>query len=370
MNIISNIENRTTEPEHMTGKVAVVTGVTGQDGSYLSQFLLELGYSVYGVVRRTSQPQSGRALISHLLDSPNFNIVSGDLSDQGSLENIVRTTKPDEFYNLGAQSFVPESWISPIHTADVTGLGTLRCLEAIRIHAPECRFYQAGSSEQFGKVLEVPQNEETPFYPRSPYGCAKVFAFEITRNYRESHSLYACTGILFNHESPRRGIEFVTRKVSLSAARIKHRVQKTLEIGNVEAKRDWGFAGDYVQMMWKMLQNEKPDDYVISTGETHTVRDMIDVAFERIGMPLTWNGEGVGKYAVDEEGVKRVVTNERFFRPAEVDVLIGDPKKAIEDMGWKPVVGFEELIQMMVDSDDELVDNAIKKGEEVPIPMF
>ena len=352
----------------MGRKVAIVTGVTGQDGSYLSEFLLETGYKVFGMVRRTSQPQSGRALISHLLKYPEFKIVNGDLTDQGSIENVVRETNPDEFYNLGAQSFVPESWNSPIHTANVTGMGTLRCLEAIRLHAPSCKFYQAGSSEQFGKVVDVPQTESTPFYPRSPYGCAKVFAYEITRNYRESHGLFACTGIMFNHESPRRGVEFVTRKVSLSAARIKNGVQESMEIGNVEAKRDWGFAGDYVQMMWKMLQNESPIDYIIASGETHSVREMIDVAFDRIGVPLTWSGKGVDTIAKDTDGVVRIHTVERFFRPAEVDLLIGSPEKAAVELGWKPVVGFEELMHMMVDSDDRLVADAIMKGQEPPIP--
>ena len=350
------------------GKAAIITGVTGQDGSYLAELLLSKGYHVYGLVRRTSQPTQGRSLINHLLKNERFHLVNGDLTDQSSIDNAVNEIQPDEFYNLGAQSFVPESWRSPTMTADVTGLGALRCLEAIKLVKPDCRFYQAGSSEQFGEVREIPQNELTPFYPRSPYGCAKVFAYEITRNYRESYGLYACTGILFNHESPRRGLEFVTRKVTMTVARISSGLDEFLSIGNVKAKRDWGFAGDYVEMQWRMLQQEEPEDFVVATGETHSVQDMINMAFSRVGFDLTWSGEGVDTIATDKEGVVRVKTNPKFFRPAEVDLLVGDYTLASEKLGWKPSTSFEELVNMMVDSDVKIVENALENGLQPPIP--
>tara|TARA_B100000282_G_scaffold81111_1_gene56384 strand:- start:1173 stop:1943 length:771 start_codon:yes stop_codon:yes gene_type:complete len=253
-------------------------------------------------------------------------------------------------------------------TADVTGLGALRCLEAIKLVKPDCRFYQAGSSEQYGEVREIPQNELTPFYPRSPYGCAKVFAYEITRNYRESYGLYACTGILFNHESPRRGLEFVTRKVTMTVARISSGIDEFLSIGNVKAKRDWGFAGDYVEMQWRMLQQEEPEDFVVATGETHSVQDMIDLAFSRVGFDLTWSGEGVDTIATDQNGVVRVKTNPKFFRPAEVDLLIGDYTLASQKLGWKPSTTFEELVNMMVDSDVKVVKEALENGLQPPVP--
>ncbi len=350
------------------GKTAIITGVTGQDGSYLAELLLSKGYQVYGLVRRTSQPTQGRSLINHLLKNERFHLVNGDLTDQSSIDNAVNEIQPDEFYNLGAQSFVPESWRSPTMTADVTGLGALRCLEAIKLVKPDCRFYQAGSSEQFGEVREIPQNELTPFYPRSPYGCAKVFAYEITRNYRESYGLYACTGILFNHESPRRGLEFVTRKVTMTVARIASGLDEFLSIGNVKAKRDWGFAGDYVEMQWRMLQQEEPEDFVVATGETHSVQDMINMAFSRVGFDLTWSGEGVDTIATDKEGVVRVKTNPKFFRPAEVDLLVGDYTLASQKLGWKPSTSFEELVNMMVDSDVKIVENALENGLQPPIP--
>ena len=350
------------------GKTAIITGVTGQDGSYLAELLLSKGYQVYGLVRRTSQPTQGRSLINHLLQNERFHLVNGDLTDQSSIDNAVNEIQPDEFYNLGAQSFVPESWRSPTMTADVTGLGALRCLEAIKLVKPDCRFYQAGSSEQFGEVREIPQNELTPFYPRSPYGCAKVFAYEITRNYRESYGLYACTGILFNHESPRRGLEFVTRKVTMTVARISSGLDEFLSIGNVKAKRDWGFAGDYVEMQWRMLQQEEPEDFVVATGETHSVQDMINMAFSRVGFDLTWSGEGVDTIATDKEGVVRVKTNPKFFRPAEVDLLVGDYTLASQKLGWKPSTSFEELVNMMVDSDVKIVENALENGLQPPIP--
>ena len=350
------------------GKTAIITGVTGQDGSYLAELLLSKGYQVYGLVRRTSQPTQGRSLINHLLKNERFHLVNGDLTDQSSIDNAVNEIQPDEFYNLGAQSFVPESWRSPTMTADVTGLGALRCLEAIKLVKPDCRFYQAGSSEQFGEVREIPQNELTPFYPRSPYGCAKVFAYEITRNYRESYGLYACTGILFNHESPRRGLEFVTRKVTMTVARISSGLDEFLSIGNVKAKRDWGFAGDYVEMQWRMLQQEEPEDFVVATGETHSVQDMINMAFSRVGFDLTWSGEGVDTIATDKDGIIRVKTNPKFFRPAEVDLLVGDYTLASQKLGWKPSTSFEELVNMMVDSDVTIVRNALENGLQPPIP--
>ncbi|MAU73934.1 MAG: GDP-mannose 4,6-dehydratase [Candidatus Poseidoniaceae archaeon] len=352
----------------MGDKVAVITGVTGQDGSYLAELLLEKGYVVYGLVRRVSQPTLGRSLINHLIDNEKFHLINGDLADQNSIDNAVSTAQPDEFYNLGAMSFVPESWRSPMMTADITGLGALRCLEAIRKHAPNCKFYQAGSSEQYGKVRHVPQTEETPFHPRSPYGCAKVFAFEITRNYRESYDMFACTGILFNHESPRRGLEFVTRKVTMTAARIAHGFDQCLWIGNVEAKRDWGYAGDYVEMQWRMLQQEKPEDFVVATGRTHSVRDMISLAFSHVGMTLTWSGEGVDTIATDQNGEVRVRTNPKFFRPAEVDLLIGDASLSQKELGWVPETSFEQLVAMMVDSDMKIVQEAVDGGYAPPTP--
>ncbi len=349
-------------------KTAIITGVTGQDGSYLAELLLSKGYQVYGLVRRTSQPTQGRSLINHLLKNESFHLVNGDLTDQSSIDNAVNEIQPDEFYNLGAQSFVPESWRSPTMTADVTGLGALRCLEAIKLVKPDCKFYQAGSSEQFGEVREIPQNELTPFYPRSPYGCAKVFAYEITRNYRESYGLYACTGILFNHESPRRGLEFVTRKVTMTVARISNGLDEFLSIGNVKAKRDWGFAGDYVEMQWRMLQQDEPEDFVVATGEIHSVQDMINMAFSRVGFDLTWSGEGVDTIATDKDGIIRVKTNPKFFRPAEVDLLVGDYTLASQKLGWKPTTSFEELVNMMVDSDVKIVKNALENGLQPPIP--
>ena len=349
-------------------KTAIITGVTGQDGSYLAELLLSKGYQVYGLVRRTSQPTQGRSLINHLLKNESFHLVNGDLTDQSSIDNAVNEIQPDEFYNLGAQSFVPESWRSPTMTADVTGLGALRCLEAIKLVKPDCKFYQAGSSEQFGEVREIPQNELTPFYPRSPYGCAKVFAYEITRNYRESYGLYACTGILFNHESPRRGLEFVTRKVTMTVARISNGLDEFLSIGNVKAKRDWGFAGDYVEMQWRMLQQDEPEDFVVATGETHSVQDMINMTFSRVGFDLTWSGEGVDTIATDKDGIIRVKTNPKFFRPAEVDLLVGDYTLASQKLGWKPTTSFEELVNMMVDSDVKIVKNALENGLQPPVP--
>jgi GDPmannose 4,6-dehydratase len=315
----------------MTSKKALITGVTGQDGSYLAEFLLSQGYDVLGMVRRTSTVNFDR--IRHIQDK--ITIVPGDLLDQMSILDILREHRPEEIYNLAAQSFVPTSWKQPVLTGEFTALGVTRVLEAVRIMDPEARFYQASSSEMFGQVREVPQTENTPFYPRSPYGVAKVYAHWITVNYRESYNLFACSGILFNHESPRRGLEFVTHKVTYGAARIKLGLDDELRLGNVDAHRDWGYAGDYVQAMWLMLQQDQPDDYVIATGQTHSVQRLCEVAFGHLG--LDWR--------------KYVVSDPKFIRPAEVDMLVGDASKAHAKLGWEPSVTFEELIQMMVDAD-------------------
>ncbi|GBD32872.1 GDP-mannose 4,6-dehydratase [bacterium HR33] len=310
---------------------ALITGITGQDGSYLAELLLSKGYNVVGVVRRTSHDSYER--IGHLLDK--LTIVPADLLDQHSLTMVVRDFKPDEVYNLAAQSFVPTSWNQPVLTGEFTALGVTRILEAIRLAHPEARFYQASSSEMFGKVAQSPQNESTPFYPRSPYGVAKVYGHWITVNYRESYGMYAVSGILFNHESPRRGLEFVTRKISDGVARIKLGLAKELKLGNLDAKRDWGFAGDYVDAMWRMLQQPNPDDYVVGTGVMHSVRDVVEVAFSHVG--LDWRDY--------------VKIDPALIRPAEVDHLQADASKARRVLGWEPRVSFEELIVMMVEAD-------------------
>ncbi len=310
---------------------ALITGITGQDGSYLAELLLTKGYRVIGVVRRSSTTPYER--IAHLVDR--VELVSADLLDQHSLVEAIAACQPDEIYNLAAQSFVQTSWAQPVLTGEFTALGVTRMLEAMRRVAPKARFYQASSSEQFGKVLETPQRETTPFYPRSPYGVAKVYGHWITVNYRESYGLYAVSGILFNHESPRRGLEFVTRKVTDAAARISLGVQRELRLGTLEARRDWGFAGDYVDAMWRMLQQPGPDDYVVGTGETHSVRELCELAFARVG--LDWQ--------------KFVVQDERFMRPAEVDLLVADATKARQRLGWTPNVDFRQLVEMMVDAD-------------------
>ncbi|HTW99051.1 MAG TPA: GDP-mannose 4,6-dehydratase [Acidimicrobiales bacterium] len=319
---------------------ALVTGITGQDGSYLAELLLEQGYEVVGMVRRTSNINLER--LGHL--EHRVHIVPGDLLDETSMVNVVREWRPNEVYNLAAQSFVTTSWNQPVFTGEATALGVTRLLDAIRLVDPEIRFYQASSSEMFGKVRETPQTEATPFYPRSPYGVAKVYGHWITINYRESYGLAACSGILFNHESPRRGIEFVSRKISNGVARIKHGIDSELRLGNLDSKRDWGFAGDYVKAMWLMLQRETIDDYVVATGETHSVREFCEVAFARAG--LDWQ--------------RHVVVDERFFRPAEVDLLIGDAQRARSELGWKPEVGFAELVEMMVDADIDRVGRAMR----------
>jgi GDPmannose 4,6-dehydratase len=312
-------------------KRALITGITGQDGSYLAELLLDQGYKVAGMVRRSSTVNFGR--IEHIQDR--VTLVHGDLLDQTSLLDIMREHQPDEIYNLAAQSFVPVSWKQPVLTGEFTALGVTRMLEAMRGVVPEARFYQASSSEMFGKVREVPQSESTPFYPRSPYGVAKVYGHWITVNYRESYDLFACSGILFNHESPRRGLEFVTRKVTYAVAQIKLGLAKELRLGNLQARRDWGFAGDYVKAMWLMLQQDQPDDYVVGTGKTHSVQRLCEIAFGHLD--LDWE--------------KHVVVDPAFYRPAEVDMLVSDPAKAQAVLGWEPEVSFEGLIQMMVDAD-------------------
>jgi len=312
---------------------ALITGITGQDGSYLAELLLDEGYEVWGMVRRASTESYDR--IEHIRDRLKF--VQADLLDQPSLMAALEASQPAEVYNLAAQSFVPTSWSQPVLTAEFTAVGVTRLLEAVRTVDPAIRFYQASSSEMYGKVLETPQSETTPFYPRSPYGVAKVYGHYITVNYRESYDLFACSGILFNHESPRRGLEFVTRKVTDGVARIKLGLATELRLGNMDAQRDWGFAGDYVRAMWLMLQQDAPDDYVVSTGETHTVQRLVDVAFARVGL----------------EPADHVVIDPAFIRPAEVDLLVGDPAKARDELGWSPEVDFEELVNMMVDADLE-----------------
>ena len=334
-------------------KKALISGITGQDGSYLAEFLLGKGYEVYGIVRRSSSFNTGR--IDPIYEDPHvphrrLHLVYGDLNDASSLNRIIRTVQPDEIYNLGAQSHVRVSFDIPEYTGEITGLGTIRLLEAIRESGLKPKFYQASSSEMFGKVQDVPQRETTPFYPRSPYGAAKVYSYWITVNYREAYDLFACNGILFNHESPRRGETFVTRKITKAAARIKLGVQKDLFLGNLDAKRDWGFAGDYIQAMWMMLQAPKPEDYVVATGETHTVREFLELAFGRL--QLDWQ--------------KHVKIDTKYYRPTEVDLLIGDASKAKRDLGWEAKVRFEELAHMMVDADlaaeQERLEGTGKRG--------
>ena len=321
---------------------ALITGITGQDGSYLAEWLLEKGYEVWGLVRRSSTETFER--IRSVKDR--ITLVQADLTDQVSLVDVLGEVRPREVYNLAAQSFVPTSWKQPILTGDVTALGVTRMLEAVRVVDRSIRFYQASSSEMFGKVQETPQTERTPFYPRSPYGVAKVYGHWITVNYRESYGMFAVSGILFNHESPRRGLEFVTRKVTDGVARIRHGLMRELRLGNLEARRDWGFAGDYVRAMWLMLQQDAPDDYVISTGETHTVREMCEIAFARAG--LDWRAH--------------VVEDPAFYRPAEVQLLLGDASKAAQKLGWRPEVSFRGLVEMMVDADLERVRMEIAHG--------
>ena len=330
---------------------ALITGITGQDGSYLAEFLLEKGYEVHGLVRRSSIDNTNR--ISHLLGEPKrVTLHYGDMTDAGSLNRILYKIEPDEVYNLAAQSHVKVSFDIPQYTGDVNAIGTVILLESIREVNPKIKFYQASSSELFGKVREIPQNENTPFYPRSPYAVSKLYAYWITVNYRESYDLFACNGILFNHESPRRGETFVTRKITRGIANILRGKIDCLYLGNLDAKRDWGFAGDYVEAMWLILQQEKPDDYVVATGETHTVREFCELAFKAVGINLIWEGKGLEEKGVDKDTGKVLVrVSKEFFRPAEVDLLLGDPTKAKTRLGWKPRVSFEELVEMMMKSD-------------------
>jgi GDPmannose 4,6-dehydratase len=336
-------------------KKALITGITGQDGSYLAELLLSKGYEVHGMIRRSSSFNTGR--INHIYRDPHENDVRlllhyGDLNDASSINLLLRDIRPDEIYNLGAQSHVRVSFDIPEYTGEVDGLGTVRLLEGIRETGLKTRFYQASSSELYGKVVETPQKESTPFYPRSPYACAKAYAFYITMNYRESYGMHASNGILFNHESPRRGETFVTRKITRAAARIKLGLQQCLYLGNIDAKRDWGFAGDYVEAMWRMLQQDEPDDYVIATGETYMVRSFAEKVFARLGMPLEWRGRGVDEKGIDTASGKVVIQiDPKYFRPAEVDLLLGDPTKARTRLGWELKTSFEQLVNMMTDAD-------------------
>jgi GDPmannose 4,6-dehydratase len=337
-----------------TGKKALITGITGQDGSYLAELLLSKGYEVWGIVRRSSSINTGR--IDHLYEPPwveakRFNLTYGDLNDASSLNRILKMVRPDEVYNLGAQSHVKVSFEIPEYTAEVVGVGAVRLLEAMRELGLEARYYQASSSELYGKAVESPQNEATPFYPRSPYAAAKAYAFYITRNYREAYGMFAANGILFNHESPRRGETFVTRKITMAAARIKAGQQDCLYLGNLDAKRDWGFAGDYVEAMWLMLQAAEPDDFVIATGETHSVREFCEFAFAHAGLPLTWRGSGTEEEGFGPDGSIFVRIDPRYFRPSEVQYLLGDAAKARNELGWQPATDFAGLARMMVDAD-------------------
>lgn len=337
-------------------KRALITGITGQDGSYLSELLLEKGYEVYGLMRRKSVVDYGN--VDFIKDKIHF--IYADMTDIVSLINAMRISKADEVYNLAAQSFVATSWEQPIATADIDAIGVTNMLEAIRIVNPQARFYQASTSEMFGLVQEIPQTEKTPFYPRSPYGVAKVYGHWITKNYRESYGMFACSGILFNHESERRGKEFVTRKITDAVARIKLGVKDYLELGNMDAKRDWGHSKDYVKAMWLMLQQETPDDFVIATNETRTVKEFVETAFRVAGISIRWEGNGVNEIGINEENGKTVVrVNPQFFRPAEVEILIGNPEKADTTLGWIREISFLELVTRMVRNDLELVRKEI-----------
>jgi len=337
---------------------ALITGVTGQDGSYLAELLLEKGYEVYGIIRRSSSFNTGR--IDHIYRDPHekgvgLKLVYGDLNDSSSLNRILRDVKPDEIYNLGAQSHVKVSFEVPEYTGEIVGLGATRILEAMRDVGLNARYYQASSSEMFGKAVDVPQRETTPFLPRSPYACAKVYAFNITKNYREAYGMFCANGILFNHESSRRGETFVTRKITRAVGRIKHGLQERVYLGNLDAKRDWGFAPEYVEAMWQMLQAKEPDDYVVATGETHSVKEFCEEAFAAAGISLAWNDEGVKEQGLEgKTGAVRVEVDPRYFRPAEVDLLLGDASKAREKLGWSPQVTFKELIRIMTEADIEL----------------
>ena len=342
-------------------KKALITGITGQDGSYLAELLLKKGYEVHGIIRRASTFNTGR--IDHLYQDPHVNNVKmflhyGDMSDGSNLSQLIKNIKPDEIYNLAAQSHVRVSFDMPEYTAEVSGLGVLKILDAIRGSDVETKFYQASTSEMFGKVKEVPQTEETPFYPRSPYGCAKVYGHWITVNYRESYDIYACSGILFNHESPRRGETFVTRKITRALSKIKLGLDKKLYLGNLDAKRDWGYAPEYVEAMWLMLQQDKPDDFVIATGETHTIRSFLEKAAKLLDMEIEWKGKGLDEKGFDKKTGNEIINiDPRYYRPAEVELLIGDPSKAKEKLGWEAKVKIDELIKIMVEADFEYYKN-------------
>jgi GDPmannose 4,6-dehydratase len=335
-------------------KKAFLTGITGQDGSYLAELLLSKGYEVWGVIRRSSSFNTKR--INHLYQDPHepgvrLRLCYGDLTDASSINQILKQVRPDEIYNLGAQSHVKVSFEIPEYTADVTGMGAVRVLEAMRELDLNAKFYQASSSELYGQAVETPQTETTPFRPRSPYAAAKAYAFYITKNYRESYGFFAVNGIMFNHESPRRGETFVTRKITRAAARIKLGTQSRLYLGNLDARRDWGYAGDYVEAMWLMMQADKPDDFVIATGEAHSVREFCDIAFRHAGLPLRWEGQGIAERGLGPDGNVLVEVDPHYFRPAEVDILVGDASKAARELGWKPRVRFEELVKMMIEGD-------------------
>lgn len=340
-------------------KTALITGITGQDGSYLTELLIQKGYQVHGIIRRSSSFNTGR--IDHLYRDPHVNnrkmiLHYGDLIDSSNLSRLIEKIHPDEIYNLGAQSHVQVSFQVPEYTAEVDGLGTLRLLDAIREVGIKTKFYQASTSELFGKVVEIPQTENTPFYPRSPYGVAKLYAFWMVKNYREAYNLFACNGILFNHESPRRGETFVTRKITRAVARIKMNLQEKLYLGNLDAKRDWGYAPDYVEGMWRMLQQDEPDDFILATGETHSVREFAELAFQEIGIDLEWSGKNEDEAGIDSKnGNVMVEVDKNYYRPTEVDLLIGNPEKAKEKLGWEIKVSFTDLVKLMVQADlDEL----------------
>ncbi len=350
-------------------KKALITGVTGQDGSYLAELLLEKGYQVYGIQRRSSMPNTYR--IDHIYDNPdfeNFITLYGDLSDGSNISRIISKIQPDEIYNLGAQSHVKVSFDIPEYTANVTGLGSLRILEAIRDLNIATKFYQASSSEMFGAVLQTPQNEKTPFNPQSPYGLSKVFSFYTTKIYREGYNIFASNGILFNHESPRRGITFVTRKITLGLARVKLGLQESLKLGNLDAKRDWGYAKDYVEGIWMILQHEKADDFVLATGETHTIREFAEEAARNLGMNIEWIGEGIQEKGIDKKTNKTIIeVDPMYFRPTEVDLLLGDSSKAKKVLGWQPKVTFKKLAKIMAEADYDLMKKEAKTGHKIEV---
>lgn len=340
-------------------KRALITGITGQDGSYLAELLLEKGYQVYGIMRRKSVVDYGN--VDHIKDKIQF--IYADMTDLASLINAMKIAQADEVYNLAAQSFVATSWEQPFATTDIDAVGVMNLLEAVRLVKPEAHFYQAATSEMFGKVQEMPQTEMTPFYPRSPYGVAKLYGYWITKNYRESFGMFSCSGILFNHESERRGKEFVTRKITYAVACIKNGLQECIELGNLDSRRDWGHAKDYVHAMWMILQNQKAEDYVIASNETRSVREFVEAAFQCAGMDIVWEGHGVHEIGRDKtDGKIRVRINPQFFRPAEVDVLWGNPAKAEKELGWKRLISFEKLVECMVKNDLEIVEKKIRTG--------